>query len=88
MLNIPEHWLKDWVWQHRVPHQRKGTRGVWFTLSDVEDIGRRLPTFMSPRQGSSRAAHEEGPPGTAPVPVDAKTEDLMARFEGLRSARA
>jgi hypothetical protein len=87
MLNIRDYWLRDWVSQHRIPHQRKGARGVWFTLSDIENIGRQLPSLMSPRQGNSRAARENGAAGTAPAPVDAGTVDLMTRFGGLRSAR-
>jgi hypothetical protein len=87
MLNIPDHWLRDWVSQHRVPHQRKGARGVWFTLSDIRDIGGRLPSLMSPQRANARAEHADGHGAAVPVRVGAMDDDVMARFAGLRSAR-
>lgn len=60
LLNIPEHWLRDWVSQDLVPHQRKGTtRGVWFTWEDIVSTGRALPTLMTSRQGNRRAEAQD-----------------------------
>jgi hypothetical protein len=60
MLNIPETWLKVWVTQGAVPHQRSGKpgphqRGVWFTYADIRTIGQRLTSLVSTRQANSRA---------------------------------
>jgi len=87
MLNIPDHWLRDWVSKHRVPHQRKGARGVWFTLADIEDIGRRLPSLMSPQQGNARAWLEDGRGIAVPEPSAAARDELLERYAGLRSTR-
>lgn len=70
LLGIPETWLKRWVTEDAVPHQRSGQpgprqRGVWFTYDNILEIGGMLSGLMSDRQANSRA---EGRSGT-----DAKT---------------
>jgi hypothetical protein len=67
-LNIPETWLKRWVSARCVPHQRSGDpgakqqRGVWFTLSDIVEIGRMLPELMTPRQAQAAATADAALP--------------------------
>lgn len=93
LLNIKDTWLKVWVTADLVPHQRSGKpgprqRGVWFTYDDVMEIGRRLPSLMSPRQANHRA--EAPPENTRAEAVAMATEpdeDLMGQFAGLRSLR-
>lgn len=52
-LNVPETWLKRWVTERRIPHQREGRqRGVWFTWDDILAIGAMLPELMTNRQAS------------------------------------
>jgi hypothetical protein len=93
LLNIKDTWLKVWGTADLVPHQRSGKpgprqRGVWFTYDDVMEIGRRLPTLMSPRQANHRA---EAPPESTPAEsVEVATEpdeDFLDQFAGLRSLR-
>jgi predicted DNA-binding transcriptional regulator AlpA len=56
-LGIKKTWLKRWVTDRRVPHQRSGAlRGVWFTWSDILAIGAMLPELMTTRQSNSLAA--------------------------------
>jgi hypothetical protein len=60
-LNIPETWLKRWVTNRCVPHQRSGQpggiqqRGVWFAWGDILVIGAMLPELMTTRQANSLA---------------------------------
>ena len=63
-LNIPDAWLKGWVSDRAVPHQRSGNpgprqRGVWFTNDNIRAIGKMLPELMNARQanGQSTAAN-------------------------------
>ncbi len=92
-LNISDSWLKHWVTQRTVPHQRSGKpgphqRGVWFTYADIQAIGQVLPELMSGRQANSRA--ESPSAGVAAQPAAAPTEaaeDLIKQFSDLRSLR-
>jgi hypothetical protein len=74
MLNVPKTWLKRWVTARVVPHQRKGNpagkqqRGVWFTLQDIPEIGRRLPELMAGHSGGRDAGSSEGPTGPLAQP--------------------
>ena len=101
MLNIDDRWLKDWISQQCVPHQRKGkVRGVWFTYDDIRTIGKMLTAgLMSTRQANSRAEAGAAPglePSGEPMatPSGAVTadvggsvsEDQLARFRSLRRA--
>ena len=61
-LRINDRWLKEWVTDGRVPHQRKGkVRGVWSTYDDIHAIGRMLPALMTRREANGRARATEGP---------------------------
>ncbi len=98
MLNINDRWLKEWVSENLVPHQRKGqVRGVWFTYEDVVAIGGMLPTLMSDRQANGRsevtaataaraaAGHEESECGVLEARVrGAVSTDQIVRFRDLR----
>ena len=78
-LNVPETWLKRWVTERRVPHQRKGRqRGVWFTWSDILSIGAMLPELMTNRQAVE---------ATRIVPVTGPSDELLNRWARLTSAR-
>jgi len=80
MLNIPEAWLRGWVADRSIPHQRRGKpgprqRGVWFTYDDVLEIGRMLPDLMTSRRANTRAegrttatGHSEPAPTVAACP--------------------
>ena len=94
-LNIPEPWLKVWVTDDLVPHQRSGKpgprqRGVWFTRDDILEVGRKLPALMSARQANGRA--EAAVPGVeAPEPeqvLSPVSDADLERFAGLSSLRA
>lgn len=50
--------------------ESKGTCGVWCTLGDIEDVGGRLPSTLSPRRGNSRAERNDAlEQGKRPIPV-------------------
>ena len=94
MLKIPPTWLKRWVTADLVPHQRSGAqRGVWFTYADICEIGRVLPSLMTPRQANSRAEGHavDGAPcnetGAATGAALGITDDDLAFFRDLRSLR-
>ena len=78
-LNVPETWLKRWVIERRVPHQRMGRqRGVWFTWSDILSIGAMLPELMANLQAVE---------ATRIVPVTGPSDELLNRWARLTSAR-
>lgn len=78
LLHISDSWLKGWVTDGVVPHQRSGKpgprqRGVWFTYDDVLAIGKMMPNLMTVRRANKRAEAQpcEGPRQVAthhPVP--------------------
>lgn len=56
-LGVTPTWVKRWVTERRVSHQRSGeVRGVWFTWNDIRAIGAMLPELMRTRQSNSLAA--------------------------------
>lgn len=93
MLNSPDTWLKVWVTDDKVPHQRSGKpgprqRGVWFIYNDILAIGRMLPGLMTERQANSRAeAHHDGASVEPTAVLSGSDADLLAQFAALRSLR-
>lgn len=82
LLNVPESWLRRWVTEGRIPHQRSGkVRGVWFTYNDVCVIGRMLPELMV----GSRQAASVG--SFTPMGGASPSDPALAEFAGLRSLR-
>jgi hypothetical protein len=72
LLHVPDSWLKNWVTNNAVPHQRSGKpgprqRGVWFTYGDILAIGEMMPSLMTTRQANSRAEGQlDGAPNRLP----------------------
>ena len=78
-LNVPETWLKRWVTERWIPHQRKERqRGLCFTWDDILVIGAMLPELMTNRQ-----AGEAG----RIAPVAGPSDELLDRWARLTSAR-
>lgn len=78
-LNIPETWLKNWVTERKVPHQRSGkSRGVWFTYADIQQIGELLPELMT----TSHAIHRPSDDGPRVIAQEDRVTDLLTRLAG------
>ena len=76
LLHISDSWLKGWVTEDAVPHQRSGKpgprqRGVWFTYDDVLAIGKLMPSLMTARRANKRAEAELRQAPRQPVAEDA-----------------
>lgn len=72
LLHISDSWLKRWVTEDVVPHQRSGKpgarqRGVWFTYDDVLAIGKVMPSLMTARRANKRAEDERRQAPCQPV---------------------
>lgn len=76
LLHIPDSWLRGWVTDDAVPHQRSGKpgprqRGVWFTYDDILAIGKMMPSLTTTRRANSRAeGHVGNTPGGQPHVAD------------------
>jgi hypothetical protein len=91
-LHIPQAWLKRWVTDRSIPHQRSGKPGgvqqreVWFTWADILAIGLMLPELMTPRQ-TKRAAAANGDRGEQGAPDPLPSDAEIARWAQLTSGR-
>jgi hypothetical protein len=90
LLNAPDSWLKTWVTDDVVPHQRSGKpgprqRGVWFTYDDILAIGKLMPSLMTARQANKRA---EARPDPVPSPPASLQPSLPVRGDVLQAVYA